>query len=149
MAIAPASDIILDVARAADPQKAAATTRLLAAASADASSHFAVALDRLPGPATLPDLSYQNPVRSTIASARTPERRAEIGLECLFLKSFVDQMLPKDASNVFGTGVAGDVWRSMLSEKIAEQIAKSGSLKIGEKLFATHRDLLHSSKHRA
>jgi hypothetical protein len=55
-------------------------------------------------------------------------------------------MLPKDAVNVFGGGVAGDVWKSMLSEKIANEVAKSGSLKFASRLFETHPDLLHSNK---
>ncbi len=149
MAISPASDIILDVARAADPQKAMATTRALAGASAEASGAFAATLDGLPAARTaLPDFSYRA-ATPVLQKAETPQHKAEIGLESMLLKSFVDQMLPKDAADVFGSGVAGDVWRSMLSEKIADQIAKSGALKIGERLFATHKNLLHSTKHAA
>jgi hypothetical protein len=74
----------------------------------------------------------------------TTTQKATIGLESVLLKSFIDQMLPKDAVEVFGAGVAGDVWKSMLSEKIADEVAKSGALKIGRRLFATHPDLLHS-----
>jgi hypothetical protein len=32
----------------------------------------------------------------------------------------------------------------MLAEKIADEVAKSGALKIGPRLFASHPDLLHS-----
>jgi peptidoglycan hydrolase FlgJ len=147
LAISPASDLVLDVARAADPQKANATTKVLAAATGDVSSDFVAALDRLPSSAALPSgMSYKNPVASVTAK-QTPARKAEIGLESMLLKSMIDQMLPKEASDVYGAGVAGDVWKSMLSEKIAEQIAKSGALKIGERLFATHQNLLQSKKH--
>jgi hypothetical protein len=45
---------------------------------------------------------------------------------------------------VFGGGVAGDVWKSMLSDKIADEVAKSGALKIGQRLFATHPDQIQS-----
>ena len=94
---------------------------------------------------TTRDLSYQNPA---LFGARTelPERKAAVGLESVLLKNVIDQMLPKDAVDVFGSGVAGDVWRSMLSDKIANQIAKSGALKISDRLFATHSDLLHPAK---
>lgn len=151
MAISPASDLILDVARAADPQKAAATTRTLAAASGDLwgdpSGDFAAALDRLPASAPMPrGVSYKNPV-AALNEKLSPARKAEVGLEGMLLKSMIDEMLPKQASEVYGAGVAGDVWKSMLSEKIAEQIAKSGALKIGERLFATHQNLLQSKKH--
>ncbi len=147
MAISPASDLILDVARAADPRQAMATTKILAAASGDVSGDFVAALDRLPSSAALPSgMSYKNPV-AALTEKQTPARKAEIGLASMLLKSMVDEMLPKEASDVYGAGVAGDVWKSMLSDQIAEQIAKSGALKIGERLFATHQNLLQSKKH--
>jgi peptidoglycan hydrolase FlgJ len=148
MAISPASDIILDVARAADPQKAVIATRALAATAGDANPDFAGALGNPRGVAPH-DFSYRNPSdssRSVSPSPMTPERKAAIGLEGLLLKNFIDQMLPRDATEVFGSGVAGDVWRSMLSEKIADQIAKSGALKIGDRLFASHSNLLQSHR---
>lgn len=145
MAISPASDIILDVARAADPQKAMATTRALAAASGEAAMDFASTLHSLPSEATTGSFAYRTPP-TFMASADSPERKAAIGLESVLLKNFVDQMLPKDAVDVFGSGVAGDVWRSMLSEKIADQIARSGALKIGDRLFATHGDQLRAAR---
>lgn len=155
MAISPTSDLILDVARAADPQKALATTRALASASqgavsSDASGDFAKALDSLPSaPAKVAsaDYSYRAPMASAHGPVETAAHKAAVGLESVLLKSFVDQMLPKDAVGVFGGGVAGDVWKSMLSEKIANEVAKSGSLKLASRLFATHQDLLHSNKH--
>ena len=58
-------------------------------------------------------------------------------------------MLPKDAGSVFGEGTAGDVWRSMLSEQIARQIAKSGALGLSRRLFATHPVLPSSASWRA
>jgi Rod binding domain-containing protein len=56
----------------------------------------------------------------------------------MMLNSFVGELLPKEASGVFGQGAAGDAWRSMLSEQISQQIAKSGALGLSRKLFATH-----------
>ncbi|MGO9389836.1 rod-binding protein [Rhodoblastus sp.] len=147
MAISPASDIILDVARAADPQKAMATTRALdAGAGGDATSQFSRALDGLVVAPSHPDFSYRNPIASTLGGQGSAAQKAAMGLESVLLKSFIDQMLPKDAVDVFGGGVAGDVWRSMLSDKIADQVAKSGALKLGTRLFATHQDLLHSAR---
>ncbi len=147
MAISPASDIILDVARAADPQKAMATTRALdAGLGGDATTEFSRALDGVAVPSSHRDFSYQNPVASTLGRQGSAAQKAAVGLESVLLKSFIDQMLPKDAVDVFGAGVAGDVWRSMLSEKIADQVAKSGALKLGTRLFATHQDLLHSAQ---
>jgi hypothetical protein len=141
MAISPVSDIILDVAQAADPRKASATTQALAA-GADASGDFAATLNRLP--ASAPVFTAYHDAGAVRTAALTPAQKAARGLESALLKTFVDQMLPKDATAVFGGGVAGDVWKSMLSEKIADQVAQSGALKIADRLFQTHPDLLKS-----
>jgi Rod binding domain-containing protein len=45
-------------------------------------------------------------------------------------------MLPKDAQSTFGQGYAGDMWRSMLAERVADQMAASGRLGIASRLFA-------------
>ncbi len=54
------------------------------------------------------------------------------------LNSFVSEMLPKDASAVFGQGLAGDMWKSMLADQVSRQIAKTDALGIAKRLFATH-----------
>jgi Rod binding domain-containing protein len=54
------------------------------------------------------------------------------------LNSFVGEMLPKDAPAAYGQGLAGDMWRSMLADQVSRKIASSGSLGIGQRLFATH-----------
>jgi hypothetical protein len=41
-------------------------------------------------------------------------------------------MLPKEDSGVFGSGTAGDVWRSMLAEQLAKQLGKSVDLGLGK-----------------
>ena len=46
--------------------------------------------------------------------------------------------LPKDAQNVYGTGTAGEVWRSMLAEQIAAQMAHSTKFGIAERLADNH-----------
>ena len=144
MAISPTSDLILDVARAADPQKALAATRALngAAAGADGAGFTSTLAGFSP---SLTRYGYKNP-SPTLGAAETRAHKAAVGLESVLLKNFVDQMLPKDAVAVFGDGVAGDVWKSMLSEKIANEVAKSGALKLADRLFETHPDLLRSTR---
>ncbi len=145
MAIDPASDIILDVARAADPQKVAVATKRLNdlsgvdAANADFAQSLGTASARLSSAAT-PDVSYNNPQAwtSKIPASGDKAANVKVGLESVLMKSFVDQLLPHDAAEVFGHGVAGDVWKSMLSDKIAAEVAKSGALGLDKKLFATH-----------
>ena len=60
------------------------------------------------------------------------------------LNSFVGELLPKDTSDFFGQGMAGDMWRSMLAEQVSMQIAKSGKLGLARRLFATHEFDLRS-----
>jgi hypothetical protein len=144
MAISPVSDLILDVAQAADPQKASAASRALAAGASSTATDFSATLAQMAQPVDSSRYAYHNPTPS-ISQAMTPARKAEIGLESVLLKSMIDEMLPKDAADVYGSGVSGDVWRSMLSEKIANEVAKSGALKIADRLFATHQDLLTPS----
>jgi Rod binding domain-containing protein len=64
--------------------------------------------------------------------------KAKTGFEAVMLNSFVSEMLPKDASTVFGQGLAGDMWKSMLADQVSRQIAKSDALGIAKRLFATH-----------
>ena len=83
MAISPASDLILDVARAADPGKAMATTRLSPAASGDAGgfrrrARTAFTTRRLPR-----DLSYQESGRCADGEADRPRaRRRSVSKAC-------------------------------------------------------------------
>ncbi len=52
--------------------------------------------------------------------------------EALVLQSFIQEMLPKKSEQVFGGGVAGDIWRSMLAEKLAAEVAERGGIGIAD-----------------
>lgn len=52
--------------------------------------------------------------------------------EAFVLQSFIQSIMPKEASSVFGEGTAGEVWKSMLAEKIAMQVAQAGGIGIGK-----------------
>lgn len=45
-------------------------------------------------------------------------------------------MLPKNAVNVFGKGSAGEFWKSMLAEKMGDELARSGQVGIARRLAA-------------
>jgi Rod binding domain-containing protein len=64
--------------------------------------------------------------------------RTQVEFEASILKTFVDAILPKDETDVYGQGSAGDIWKSMLADQIAKQIAKSGAFGISKRLFASH-----------
>jgi peptidoglycan hydrolase FlgJ len=153
MAFNPGTDVILEVASAADPSRASlAAQRLSAIAGSNATpAGFVASLDRAAGatnamPAPLPNAGD---ARTRLAEASTGADKlgkAKTQFEAMMLNSFVSEMLPKDTGEVFGQGMAGDMWRSMLADQVSTQIAKSGKLGLARRLFATHEVGLHSGR---
>jgi flagellar protein FlgJ len=153
MVFSPKTDVILEVASAADPSRATlAAQRLNAIAGSNASpadfvsslNQAAAAANAAPGsPAGGAD------ARSRLAEAAGGPNKlsqAKTQFEAMMLNSFVSELLPKDTGEVFGQGMAGDMWRSMLAEQVSTQIAKSGKLGLARRLFATHEVGLHSGR---
>jgi len=145
MAIDPANDIIIDVIRAADPQRAtAAAQRLYAIGNPGTSADFATTLDEtVPAPArsATPRLEAPGALSSFARLNGAGTSKAEstaVNFEAVLINNFIGEMLPKDKGDFFGAGLAGDMWKSMLADQISRQIAKSGELGIGKRLFATH-----------
>lgn len=58
--------------------------------------------------------------------------------ESFVLQSFVQEMMPETQESVFGGGISGDFWKSMMAEKIAEQVAARGGVGIAETLRNGH-----------
>jgi flagellar protein FlgJ len=153
VAINPPSDIVLGVVRAADPaRRQAATERLLrlaalpsgAGATTEAS---AAGEDDSAGPpagvgigswrtaTALAPTAQQRPL-TPASERRTARDPAFVEFEAMVLQTFVQSLLPKDAVSVFGRGTAGEVWKSMLAEQIACEIARSGGIGIAERTGA-------------
>ena len=143
MAIDASSDIVLEVANAADPTRAAAAAQRLNALSGGTGANAADFADALAAtaPAAAIGPSAANARARFAAAAETADgkdAKVKTEFESVMLNSFVSEMLPKDASTVFGQGLAGDMWKSMLADQVSRQIAKSDALGIGKRLFATH-----------
>lgn len=68
----------------------------------------------------------------TRALGQTEKADAAQKFEAFFLQSFVEEMLPKDTSSVFGGGLAGDYWRSMLAEQLANTMAERGDIGVAK-----------------
>jgi hypothetical protein len=135
VAIAPPSDIVLDVARAADPERYRQAvdelSRLRATAAAAAETAAASGVSASSGP------SNAAPTGTSAGSAAPPGRRrldAFGQFESFILQSFLQSMLPTGATNVYGRGTAGSVWRSMLAEQLGNQLAGSGQIGIARHL---------------
>lgn len=141
MAINPPSDIVLDVARAADPARYKAAVerlvRLGASSAADAAPPAR--------PAGSSDGSAAATFATSIAREQdapsagfTPAQRRELDtfgqFEAFVLQSFIQSMLPKNAPGAFGKGLAGEYWKSMLAEKLGTEIARSGQVGIAQRL---------------
>ena len=145
MAINPPSDIVMDVLKAADPERVSQVTQRLSNLSAAApagSDAFSAVLDQKA--ASSPTSKIFLPINAAAPAPRAAHAdssrtsKVETDFEASILGSFVQELLPKDTQDVFGQGSAGDIWRSMLGDQIARQIAKSGELGIAKKLFETH-----------
>jgi flagellar protein FlgJ len=148
VAIAPPTDIVLGVALAADPQKYRAAVERLQRLSASRSP----ALDGPQWQAEVaPELAQAaaavadaNPAGLTphvpMATGAPPRRErnpdAFAQLEAFVLQTFIQSMLPKDATHVFGKGTAGEVWKSMLAEKLGHELARSGQVGLAKRLRA-------------
>lgn len=61
-------------------------------------------------------------------SAAARSSKAYQQFEAFVLQTFIEAMLPKDSTNVFGQGIAGETWKSMMAEKIASEVAGTGLL---------------------
>jgi flagellar protein FlgJ len=153
MAFSPKTDVILEVASAADPSRASlAAQRLNALAGSNASpTDFVSSLNQVAGaanatPASLTALADARSRLVEAAGGSDKVRQAKTQFEAMMLNSFISELLPKNTGEVFGQGVAGDMWRSMLAEQVSTQIAKSGRLGLAKRLFATHEVGLHPGR---
>jgi peptidoglycan hydrolase FlgJ len=145
MAFNPRTDVVMEVLSAADPARASlAAERLSALAGSNApAADFSADLDRAANSAAAIPARLANAAGARSRLAEMPGGPDKVGqaktqFEAMMMSSFVGELLPKDASSVFGQGMAGDMWRSMLAEQVSLQIAKSGKLGLARRLFATH-----------
>ena len=133
MSLSPSTDLVLEVSRAADPERAAMVREKLTALAGGApasSDGFHAALGAVAGTAA--------PAAPRPGAPLSSGQKAQRMLESAFLTQFVQDMLPKDTPSAFGQGYAGDMWRSMLAERVADQMATSGRLGLADRLFASH-----------
>jgi flagellar protein FlgJ len=142
VAITPPSDIVLGVALAADPQKYRAAAERLRSSSAAAGAEFdASAWQASVAPTTqVADADVASPVAPSAAPGQPRQARSTADafgqLEAVVLQTFIQSMLPKNANHVFGKGIAGDIWKSMLAEKLANEVARSGQVGLAKRLQA-------------
>jgi hypothetical protein len=142
----PGVDMIVDVARAANPQKRdMAMQRLsqMAAENATAREAFAGALagaakarpTQSNGPNALAPVA--SAAFRASAPAPGPASKAAEKFEALILQTFVEEILPRAEHGFYGDAASAGVWRSMSAEHISASIATAGGLGL-RKVLESH-----------
>lgn len=121
MAVEFPSDLILDVARAADPVRARKTVAALSGGvDAPASAGSAA---RTPG------------AQFTRAAQTKDVGSVAKQFEAFLVTNMVSTMMPgDDDEGYFGGGFAGGVWKSMMAEQIANQAVKTTDFGVASKI---------------
>lgn len=149
MDLASGSDILLGVARAARPADAKAAAQRLAERSAVAEEAkelrglalAASVFDSVAAGSQDAAFASAAPVRtltapaSRVAASSSPAA-PYAKFEAFVLQMFIEAMLPDDAEAVFGSGTAGNVWKSFMAEALADEAVKSGGVGIAAQLSA-------------
>ncbi|WP_377294040.1 rod-binding protein [Rhizobium sp. SG2393] len=138
MAINPPSDIVMDVLRAADPagiEQAQAKLKanrasFEATSLADSGNGFANAVSILNRDSAGATRAHATESGSTDKVPATYRK-----FEAMVLQNFVKSMMPSEDENVYGQGLAGDMWKSMMAEQIGDVVSKSGGIGIAASLM--------------
>ncbi len=132
MAVSPPSDIVLDVARAADSSQIAEARTRLANASATRRAEGAFSLTETAAATDSRDAAS--------ATAVTPvrDKASFVKFEAMVLRNFVEAMMPKSAEAVYGKGLAGDMWKSMMAEQVANVVAERGGVGIADRVLGDY-----------
>lgn len=121
MAVDFPSDLVLDVARAAGPAGTRTLeARLNAGAPADKASSVAEAA------------RFGNHLSRVAQGSDAKEAGKQF--EAMLLSSMIEDMMTDTGESFYGGGLAGDVWKSMMAEQIATQVAKGTDLGIASKI---------------
>lgn len=127
MAISPPGDIIMDVARAADPAA-------VEAAKARLQSHAGRATVAATFDAGTPNAGLI--ARTASSKGDTPE--AYVKFESMVLQTFLKSMLPENTENVYGPGISGEMWKSLLAQQLGDQMARRGGIGIADRVLGDY-----------
>ena len=142
MSISPPTDIVLDVARAADPTRYRQAVAKLDPAAAGTESAFSRALSAQASTSTgqtVPVGQARSPAPTDAGPSSAAEAKARNTaetyrqFEAMALSNLIEASMPSDSS-FFGKGVAGDTWKSMLVQQMADQMAKHGGIGIATQM---------------
>jgi hypothetical protein len=138
MSIFPTTDLVVDVARAADPQKLEAavarlqelsTTKVAGVDFASVVEGVGVSSKAESGASRITEASSH--VESLMRNSATQMKKASGPMEqfeAFIIQSCLETILPKSEQGLFGHGSAGGIWRSMIAEQIANEVARAGGV---------------------
>ncbi|MDQ0319179.1 Rod binding domain-containing protein [Pararhizobium capsulatum DSM 1112] len=138
MAISPPSDLVLDVVRAADPTEVQeAQARLKANQAAFRATSLA---ENGNGFANTVAVLNQNEGSSGLGNINNRAEPVKIPetyrkFEAMVLQNFVKSMLPTDSEEVYGKGTAGNMWKSMMAEQVANVMAEGDGVGIAKSMI--------------
>ena len=136
MAISPPSDIVLDVLNNADPTRVAEAQEKLKAGQATAAAQRLASTDESFAAVMRTDQANEPfKVRHRLDGVEkkaTPETYKKF--EAMVLQNFIKTMLP-DSDEVYGKGATGEIWKGMMAEQIANELAKGKGIGIADKLM--------------
>ena len=89
-------------------------------------------LGAVPGPVQV----WQEVVNLHADAQAKADKKAKF--EAMVLQTFLQSMLPKDTESVYGGGVAGEMWQSMLAEQLGNVMAKRGGIGIADRILSDH-----------
>lgn len=122
MAVDFPSDLILDVARAADPASVRnLETRLRAGTSAPASTDTAAVAAKFES-----HLSRAPQTKSV--------KQAGKQFEALLVSNMIQNMMGETDESYFGDGLSGDIWKSMMAEQVANQVVQGADFGVASKI---------------
>lgn len=125
MAISPPSDIVLDVAKAVEPSGVQAARAALVNRTNNVAGAF-----------SLGEAAF------SAGASRQPDKVSpDAGMkrfEAMVLQTFIENMMPKNTESVYGKGMAGDMWKSMMAEQMANATANAGGIGIAKSLMRDH-----------
>jgi peptidoglycan hydrolase FlgJ len=107
------ADLVGDVVNSADKNRMSAATEKLGGAEALVASN--------------------NLGMGDAANVKNSDKQNQ-QFEAMILRSFVEEMMPKATPSLYGEGTAGEIWRSMQSDYMSQEIAKSGGVGIAKML---------------
>jgi len=121
LAISPPSDIVLDVAKAAEPAGLQAARAALVNRTTGAAGTFSLG---------------EEPAMPGMGLGRAPDvatpNESMKRFEAMVLQTFIENMMPKNTESVYGKGMAGDMWKSMMAQQLADATAEAGGIGIAK-----------------